>query len=89
MSFALYVCMLQKLHVDNHDYCLIFQWITIFSMLYILLSCKEMFLSHLYPFSSQKSKPRRPCNLSLGSGYNLHLMIIIFSGILSVLEESA
>ena len=62
---CMYACC-KLLHVDNHEYCLIFQCITIFSMLYILLSCKEMFLSHLYSFSPQKSNPRRPCNLSSG-----------------------
>ena len=89
MSFALYVCMLQKLHVDNHEYCLIFQCITIFSMLYILLSCKEMFLSHLTHFPHKSLTPEGHAISLWEFGYNLHLMIIIFSGILSVLEESA
>ena len=91
MSFSLYVCMLQKLHVDNQYY-LIFQCITIFSKLYKksyycnVKKCSCLTFTH---FPHKTLTPEGHAISLWEFGYNLHLMIIIFGGILSVLEERA
>ena len=88
--------MFQELHVDNQYY-LIFQCITIFSnVIYIYIYIKSCYCNVkkcsclTFTHFPHKSLTPEGHAISLWEfGYNLHLMIIIFGGILSVLEEPA